>query len=78
MTPATAARWYIQLFLRYGEIVRQRNLQAADRAMSIYPWLTAAVLGRELLFSGDSFGLAREMYGRLVYFLPPGLSHQSW
>jgi len=42
----------------------------ADRVMSRYPWLRIRVFGCEMVIPGDCFGGAREMYGRLVYFVP--------
>ena len=43
----------------------------ADGVMSRYPWLKIRVFGHEMIIPGDCLGGAREMYGRLVDFVPP-------
>src|SRR5271156_4099572 len=70
MSPATAALWYLTIIRQFANVARQRNLKPADCAMSRYPWLRTRAFGRDMLIPGECFGLAREMYGRLVYFLP--------
>jgi len=63
-------RYLLQAARRLPDILRSRTLRAADEGMrgKVY---TFRVLGQQVRLEGSEFGLAREIYGRAVYFRPP-------
>lgn len=66
----TLVRYLLQAARRLPNILRSRTLRAADEGMrgKVY---TFRVLGQQVRLEGSEFGLAREIYGRAVYFRPP-------
>jgi len=62
--------YLVQIARHLPDIVRSRTLRAADEGMrgKVY---TFRALGRQVRLEGSEFGLAREIYGRAVYFRPP-------
>jgi FkbM family methyltransferase len=66
-----AARFAGAIVRNVRQVVGTGNLAAADRAMA--PGRYAfQVGGRTVLVDGSAFAGARELYGRGVYFAPPG------
>jgi len=62
--------YLVQIAKHLPDILRSHTLRAADDGMSgkVY---TFRVLGKQVRLKGSEFGLAREIYGRGVYFRPP-------
>ncbi|AEH09131.1 MULTISPECIES: FkbM family methyltransferase [Protofrankia] len=70
--PATAGRYTAATVARLPAVVRQRNLNAVDGAMTNRPWKFRPMPGVEVMLPGRMFGGAREMYCRGVSFARPG------
>ena len=66
-----AARYCGALLRRLRRVIAEGTLAAADAEMAGRSW-RFIVDGRDVVFDGYSFGVARELYGRRPYFAAPG------